>query len=61
MPQAVIGGLTFQDLSLGEVSCGISTNRNLYCWGYNFGGFLGIGRVYDPYVPTPTKVTATTG
>lgn len=32
-PQPVVGGLKFLEVSAGETSCGISVNRNLYCWG----------------------------
>ena len=42
-PVAVIGGLTFQQLSVGTMhTCGLTTSHALYCWGHNENGALGI-------------------
>ncbi len=43
-PGAVVGGLEFVQLSLtGAHTCGVTTDRRLYCWGMNFYGQLGDG------------------
>ena len=43
-PAAVLGGLQFVQLSLGSAhTCGVTTDRHLYCWGMNFYGQLGDG------------------
>jgi alpha-tubulin suppressor-like RCC1 family protein len=48
MPVAVVGGVTFESLTLGVWhTCGLSPNGAAYCWGNNFWGQLGDGSL-DP-------------
>ena len=54
-PQPVVGALRFASIAEGEVSCGISTAANLYCWGVTYGGQLGIGTVEPGYRAAPTR------
>jgi len=43
-PVSVAGGITFASLSAGsQHSCGLTSGRTAYCWGYNGWGQLGIG------------------
>ena len=52
LPVLVRGGLTFTALSVGEShNCGITLGRELYCWGNNSGGQLGIGTTFHSSVP----------
>jgi alpha-tubulin suppressor-like RCC1 family protein len=55
-PQRVSGDVRFRTLSLGEVSCGISTTARLYCWGTTAGGLLGNGEKGPGVRATPTPV-----
>ena len=55
-PQRVSGDVRFRALSLGEVSCGISTDVHLYCWGVTAGGHLGNGENRPGARTTPTPV-----
>jgi alpha-tubulin suppressor-like RCC1 family protein len=49
MGVAVAGGLTFAEVSAGDVvSCGITTSAAAYCWGKNDLGGLGIGSSTGP-------------
>jgi alpha-tubulin suppressor-like RCC1 family protein len=54
-PQPVVGGLVFRSISEGEVSCGISSAANLYCWGVSYGGQLGNGNTRPGYRAIPTR------
>lgn len=55
-PQRVAGGVRFRALSLGEVSCGISTDAHLYCWGVTAGGQVGNGETGAGVRTAPTPV-----
>jgi len=57
-PVLVAGGLEWKDVSAGRsVSCGISQADDLYCWGDNGNGQLGLGKGYTgQLVPNPTLV-----
>jgi alpha-tubulin suppressor-like RCC1 family protein len=61
VPEPVTGGHTFQSLaSLGttdsQSTCAVTTGGDMYCWGSNASGQLGIGAV--TFVePAPTLVT----
>ncbi len=55
-PQRVSGGLRFRTLSLAEVSCGISTDAQLYCWGVTAAGQLGNGETEADVRTEPTPV-----
>ena len=44
VPTAVGGGLQFAQVSAGALhSCGVTTDREAYCWGSNGTGQLGDG------------------
>ncbi|MEO8693364.1 MAG: hypothetical protein ABI658_07590 [Acidimicrobiales bacterium] len=52
---AVTGGVKFASLSGGEeFTCGVATDRTVYCWGSNRVGWLGDGT--DVARTAPTKV-----
>jgi alpha-tubulin suppressor-like RCC1 family protein len=52
---AVAGGIKFASLSAGEeFTCGLGTDKTVYCWGSNRVGWLGDGT--DVQRATPTKV-----
>ena len=52
---AVTGGLKFSSLSAGEeFTCGVATDKTVYCWGSNRVGWLGDGT--DVQRTSPTKV-----
>ena len=43
-PRAVVGGLTFQMVSVGSgFTCGLADTGEAWCWGYNSAGTLGDG------------------
>jgi alpha-tubulin suppressor-like RCC1 family protein len=53
VPQAVAGGFPFTDLVLGQDhSCGIRSNGETLCWGWNNYGTLGDGTFDRRGVPT---------
>jgi len=61
LPVAVVGGHRFTMFSGGySHGCALSSNGAAYCWGYNGGGALGIGRLSTQETwwsePTPTAV-----
>ena len=60
-PQRVTGGLRFERLSVGEATCGVTVGGNLFCWGLNFAGLLGIGSSTVNLVPVPTRVANPVG
>lgn len=52
-PVAVEGGLTFQSLESGlEFTCGLTTDRDIYCWGLNTSGQLGNGTTISSTIPS---------
>jgi alpha-tubulin suppressor-like RCC1 family protein len=56
-PQLVIGGHTFQSVSArGFHTCGITTDGDAYCWGYDWWGQLGRGW-HVLFDPTPRLVS----
>ena len=57
-PQVVVGKLQFSRIAEGDVSCGISTSGNAYCWGGNGGGLLGGGDDTFRSVSIPSRVVA---
>jgi alpha-tubulin suppressor-like RCC1 family protein len=51
-PVAVSGGLTFAQVSAGELaSCGVTTSGDAYCWGENADGDLGDGSTTNSSTP----------
>jgi alpha-tubulin suppressor-like RCC1 family protein len=59
-PQRVLGGLSFRSISVapadypdssGSVSCGVTTDGSIYCWGDNAYGRLGDGSTTSSAVP----------
>lgn len=51
--QLVAGGLSWASVVAGDVStCGLTTGGDLYCWGSNVSGQLGLGDRTTRYVPT---------
>lgn len=57
MPVPVAGEHRFSALAAGQgTTCGITTGEELYCWGSNFGGRLGIGAREPEHVFEPVRV-----
>lgn len=55
-PAAVAGGLKFRSLSAGDAfTCGVTTSGELYCWGSNDSGQLGVGQVKASAVPVRVR------
>lgn len=55
VPIAVAGGLTFESLSSGLLhACGITVAGELYCWGYDLDGQLGVGGATEVCSTPPT-------
>src|SRR3954469_2804861 len=51
-PVAVVGGLSFIQLSVNEKhSCGVTSNHIAYCWGWNRDGRLGDGTLTNRAAP----------
>ncbi len=60
-PAPVVGGLAFADFMGGQFStCGLTPGGELYCWGSNSFGEVGMGAFSDPddfpAFPSPTPV-----
>ena len=48
---------TWTDVACGtNRSYGIKTNGELYCWGYNQNGTLGLNEQYSPHKSSPTQI-----
>ena len=60
-PQRVAGQLSFEALSVAEVTCGVSAGKNLFCWGNTYAGALGIGPTGAGWRSTPTRTSSPTG
>jgi alpha-tubulin suppressor-like RCC1 family protein len=62
IPTLVSGGFTFSQISAGTYhSCGIrGSNDQMYCWGYNGEGGVGIGSTVTPQL-VPQLVSASLG
>ena len=57
-PVAVVGGLVFQSLSAtGNHTCGVTTAKVAYCWGYNGYGELGNGTTAGSAMPVQVKTS----
>jgi alpha-tubulin suppressor-like RCC1 family protein len=55
-PVAVSGGLRFRQVDAGaQFTCGLTTGDEVFCWGRNDAGQLGIGST-APYSPSPREV-----
>ena len=53
-PQAVVGSHRFEDVSAGGfLSCGTTTESEVYCWGWGQHGGLGNGDTADHSAPQP--------
>lgn len=47
-PAEVVGARTWSAFSSGYPgTCAISTQGTAYCWGGNYGGYLGVGKTYE--------------
>lgn len=55
-PQEVVGGLTFDNITIGlDFVCGVASGGTAYCWGNNLNGYLGSGET-SVSEPAPTRV-----
>lgn len=55
---AVPAGVTFTQIAAGNYSAyGLGTDGNVYSWGYNGNGLLGIGDTVTPRINVPALVT----
>lgn len=60
VPTEVSGDLRFQSISAGDIyTCGVTTDGDVYCWGENHGGQLGVPSVPADFAPhaTPLRVS----
>ncbi len=58
VPVPVSGSTRFLSISVGFfVVCGVSVERDAYCWGSGSFGRLGGGQTADEHVPTPSLVS----
>jgi len=53
--QITVPGIKWRDLSVRSNACAISTMDDLYCWGFNYFGEVGVG-ILSAYVSMPTEV-----
>jgi len=57
-PRAVAGGLAFASLAAGDsFTCGLTTDRRVFCWGDNAVGELGNGSTTASLTPTAIQTT----
>jgi len=63
VPRRLPGGLSFASLTAGAFlhTCGVTTNGQAYCWGYNGSGQLGNGSTTDAFAPLPVAGGLTFG
>jgi alpha-tubulin suppressor-like RCC1 family protein len=55
-PQVVLGGGTYRAIAAGMLhTCAIGMDNNIYCWGNNSSGELGIGLSGGPVLTTPVQ------
>jgi len=55
IPVPVLGDLSFVSITTGcEFACGVTTSKDVYCWGWNASGQLGDGTTTD--AATPVRV-----
>jgi uncharacterized protein YjdB len=53
IPKAVSGGFSFTDIASGlSHTCGVTSSGDMYCWGENADGQLGIGSTSQLLAPT---------
>jgi alpha-tubulin suppressor-like RCC1 family protein len=59
-PQAVVGGLTFSNVSAGELwhTCGTSVDGEVYCWGRNDDGEVGVDPAAASQSSVPVRLAA---
>lgn len=59
-PTAVVGNLTFSEISVGyQHTCGIATGGVAYCWGYGGQGRIGNGLLVNRDSPTLVRTAQT--
>jgi alpha-tubulin suppressor-like RCC1 family protein len=60
LPVAVLGGLSFEQITVGDAhSCGLTTAGSVFCWGQRYLGQLGDGtRSLVDYAPLPVGVAS---
>lgn len=57
-PGAVVGGHAFVDIAVGYFhACGLKASGEVYCWGDNPSGQLGIGHNSEEPFPSPQRVS----
>ncbi len=60
VPVQLTGAKGFTDLGLGtDHSCGVAFSGDVYCWGYNLSGQLGLGSGSPTFVYSPAPVGLT--
>jgi alpha-tubulin suppressor-like RCC1 family protein len=52
VPAAVVGGLLFRSIDVGDHSCAVTTTNLVYCWGPGGSGRLGNGTTVNQLAPT---------
>jgi alpha-tubulin suppressor-like RCC1 family protein len=55
-PRAVLGGISFERVTVGYHMCGESTTGKAYCWGFGNNGSLGNGSFSSDPVLSPVAV-----
>ncbi len=57
VPMAIVGSSLFLSVSVGSfTACGVTVERDAYCWGQGSFGRLGSGRQDEGPTPTPSLV-----